>query len=208
MQGNFAFVANFSLSSSFTSVDLSDPRNPVVRASMPSSASGLLLDVTTQGRFAFGADVVFANGVPIIDISTPATPIGRAILDFSVFGDAGGAGIAVDSNFVYLTAEQGGVGTENGSTGDTRLYTGQYLALNDNAGIAPTVQITSPAPGATVIEGEVLPINVVATDDVTVVAVNFLVNGVVVSTDTSAPYPGHPHRAGRGLQPHAGRHGD
>jgi len=185
LSGNFAFVADFSRS--FTVVDLSNPTAPVVRASTPSATGGLLTDVAQAGRFAFGADVFFVNGVPIIDVSVPATPIPRAILDFSAFRDDNGTGVAVDDTFVYLTAEQSTI-TENGTTGNTRLYIGQYLALEDAAGIAPTVNITSPASGETVIEGATLPITVAATDDVTVAAVNLLVNGILVSTDTTAPY--------------------
>jgi hypothetical protein len=185
LNGNFAFIAD--TSSSFTVVDLSNPTAPVVRASTPSTTGGLLTDVVQAGRFAFGADVFFVNGVPIIDVSVPATPIPRAILDFSSFRDDNGTGIAVDGSFVYLTAEQGTI-TENGTTGNTRLYIGQYLALEDTAGITPTVSITSPASGETVVEGATLPITVAATDDVTVAAVNLLVNGILVSTDTTAPY--------------------
>ncbi|MBI3304702.1 MAG: hypothetical protein HYZ72_21775, partial [Deltaproteobacteria bacterium] len=54
--------------------------------------------------------------------------------------------------------------------------------------IPPTVRITSPATGDTVIEGSSLPITVEATDDIAVAAVNFVVNGEVVFTDTTAPY--------------------
>ncbi|MGH8103884.1 MAG: Ig-like domain-containing protein, partial [bacterium] len=187
VQGNFAFVADFSRS--FTVVDFSTPTMPVVRASTPSSTGGLLMDVTTQGRFAFGADVFFVNGVPIIDVSVPQTPTPRAILNFSSFRDDNGTGIAADSAFVYLTAQAQPSGiTENGTTADTRLYIGQYLALEDTAGIPPAVQITAPAPGAAVAEGDMLPITVAATDDVAVAGVNFIVNGQVVFIDTTAPY--------------------
>src|SRR3989442_9441872 len=82
------------------------------------------------GRFAFGADVFFVNGVPIINVSDPANPIPVAILDFRNFQDDNGTGIAADNNFVYLTAERG-FGTENGTVGDTRLYIGQYLTIED-----------------------------------------------------------------------------
>src|SRR5207244_7401739 len=62
------------------------------------------------------------------------------------------------------------------------------LAIEDRAGIPPMVRITSPADEETVIEGSTLPITVEATDDVTVGAVNLLVNGTSASTDTAAPY--------------------
>ena len=182
LSGNFAFVAAFF--GSLTVVDLSTPTAPVVRTS---TTGGVLNDVAQAGRFAFGADTFFVNGVPIFDVGTPATPILRAILDFSGIDDANGTGLAVDGTFVYLTAENGTI-TENGATGNTRLYIGQYLSLVDTAGIPPTASITSPAPGATVIEEATLPISVQAADDVTVAAVSLLVNGVLVATDTAFPY--------------------
>lgn len=174
VSGDFAFVAD--LSSSFTSVDIGNPASPAVRASTPRNTGGLLTDVALAGRFAFGADIFFVNDVPIIDVGSPANPIPRAMLNFRNFSDDEGTGIAVDSSFLYLTTDR------------NRLYIGQYLDLQDTAGIPPTVSITSPAPGDTVIERVTLPVSIQAEDDVTVTTVSFLVNGNVVSTDTSAPY--------------------
>ncbi len=174
LRDNYAFVADYS--SSFTSVDISDPANPIVKASTNRSLGGLLQDAALSGRFAFGADIFFVNGVPIIDVSTPDTPIPRAILDFSSFSDNDGTGIAVDSNYVYLT------------TSGRRLYIGQYLDITDNAGNPPTVNITAPLDGDSVVEDTTLPITVNAEDDVAVVAVNFMIDGLVIFTDTSAPY--------------------
>src|SRR5262249_51565620 len=130
-EGRFAFVAD--LGNSFTTVDLSDPRHPIVRATTLPSLGGLLVDVVLVGRFAFGADIFFVNGVPIIDVSTPSTPVPRAILNFSQFGDDNGTGIAADNQFVYLTTDR------------NRLLIGQYQAVEDTSGIPPAVQITSPA---------------------------------------------------------------
>ena len=174
---DFAFVADSS--SSFTSVDISDPSNPLVRDSTPRATGGLLVDVALAGRFAFGAEFFFVNGVPIIDVSVPESPVPRAILDFRNFRDDNGTGIAVDSSFVYLSANRGS---------SARLYIGQYLAIEDFEGIPPTVSITSPAPGDTVIEGETISITIDATDDVAVAAVDFVLDGEVVFTDTTAPY--------------------
>lgn len=158
VRDGFAFVADGA--SSFTSVDLSNPRVPTIRASTPSATGGLLTDVALVGRFGFGSDIFFVNGVPIIDISTPANPIPRAILDFRTFGDDNGTGIAVDSAFVYLTTDR------------NRLLVGQYLQIEDTAGRPPTVQIAAPSSGATAIEGGTLPVTVEATDDVAVNIVN------------------------------------
>ncbi len=50
----------------------------------------------------------------------------------------------------------------------------------------PTTSITSPADGATV--SATITISTTASDDVGVTQVQFLVDGVLLSTDTTAPY--------------------
>jgi hypothetical protein len=184
LKGTTALVADFSRS--LTPVDLSVPINPVPGVSTPSNTGGLLQDVVVSGNFSLGADALFVNGVPIADVSNPNTPIPRATLNFGNFRDDNGTGVAADGSFVYLTAERGI--TENGTTGDTRLYIGQYLAQEDRGGIAPNVQVTAPAADSTFIEGGGIPVTVGATDDVAVVAVTFTVDGQAVFTDTSFPY--------------------
>lgn len=173
LNGDFAFVAD--LTSSFTVVDLSDPVNPTVQTSTPRETGGLLEDVTQVDRFAFGADIFFVNGVPIINVENPGTPIPAAILDFGSFRDDNGTGIAADSNFVYLTA-------------NTRLYIGQYLSLDDTLGIPPVVSIASISGEPTLVEGETVTVEVEASDDITVVSVDLLVDDTGVATDTNAPY--------------------
>ena len=177
LNGMTAVVAD--RTNSMTTVDLTTPSSPQILASTPRANGGLLEDVALAGRFAFGADVFFVNGVPIVDISDPASPLPRAILNFSGFGDDNGKGIAVDSNFVYLTAARGN---------STRLLIGQYLELEDNFGVPPIARIVSPQPNDAVIEGSMLPITVEASDDIAVGSVDFLVDGDVVFTDTSIPY--------------------
>lgn len=184
LDGRFAFVAD--KARGLTSVDISDPSRPAVVAVTPSSLGGLLHDVVVANGFAFGADIFFVNGLPIIDIKAGATPLPRAILDFSFFRDDNGTGIAVDGAYVYLTA--GTAASENGSSGTTRLYVGQYVAAEDRAGVAPSVVLSSPGAGDEVIEGASLPITAEATDDVAVSSVSFFVNGTAVANDTSKPY--------------------
>lgn len=185
IQGNFAFVADFQ--NSTTSVDISSPSAPLVLSHiLDPNLGGFLLDIVLSGDFALAADVKFVNGIPITDISVPGSLIARAILNFPQRDD-NGMGIAADGNFVYLAADHNSL-SKFGSFGDSRLYIGQYLAQVDNKGIPPKASITSPTAGSTVIEGAKLPITVNATDDVAVAAVNFLVNGHVVFTATSAPY--------------------
>jgi hypothetical protein len=185
ISGNFVFLADFSRS--FTSVDLTNPSQPVLRASTTQSLGGLLEDVVVNGSIAAGADVFFVNGVPMIDVSNPASPQPRIILDFRNFRDDNGTGIAMDQSFVYLTAESGTI-SENGVNGTTRLYIGQYRNITDNLGIPPTVQITSPANGTQVIQGSTVTVTANATDDVAIAAVNFFVNGQLAFTTSTTPY--------------------
>src|SRR5262249_13646029 len=144
-------------------------------------------DVTRVGRFAIGADVFFFNGVPIIDVSDPANPIPRVVLNLSATQDDNGTGIAADGAFLYLTAQSGAL-TENGVTGTTRLYIGQYLALGDRAGGPPTVDGGAPVPGTPLVEGCPAPVRVTAVDDVAVASVSLLVDGAPAFADTSPPY--------------------
>jgi Bacterial Ig domain len=54
--------------------------------------------------------------------------------------------------------------------------------------VAPLVQLTSPADGATVARRSVVPIAATASDDVGVVKVEFWANGIRRCTDSEAPY--------------------
>jgi hypothetical protein len=184
LNGSIAYVANYQ--ASLRVVDISNPASPRVVGFTSQTLGGMLMDVASAPPFVFGADVFFVNGVPIVDATIPATPIARAILDFRAFRDDDGTGIAVDGSFVYMTASRGII--ENGTSGDTRLYIGQYRALEDLKGVAPTVTLTAPADAATFIEGETIAFTATAHDDVGVAAVSFLIDGAVVFTDTAAPY--------------------
>jgi len=183
VDGNIAYVADFT--GSLKVINFSTPTAPQVLATTSQSLGGILTDVAKAQDFIFGADVFFVNGVPIVNVSVPANPVVRARLDFPARDD-NGTGIAVDATYVYLTADSSI--QENGVNGDSRLYIGQYVVLEDRAGVPPFVSITSPSAGTTVIEGSTLAITVQATDDVQVAAVDFLVNGSVVFTDSAAPY--------------------
>ena len=188
-KGTIAYVAPFP--DSLQVVDFSVPSRPIIAGTTSLTLGGRLQDVAViqalGQTLAFGADVFFVNGVPITDVTVPTNPVSRAILDFRQFRDDNGHGIAVDSAFVYMTGEEGTI-SDNGVSGDTRLYIGQYLALEDTAGIPPTALISSPTAGATVIERQTVPVTVVATDDIAVASVSLSVNGQVVDTLTSPPY--------------------
>jgi hypothetical protein len=183
--GTVAYVADYV--NSTTSVDISNPAAPAVLSHITDpNLGGFLQDIVLSGNFALAADVKFVNGIPITDISNPSSLQARAILNFPQRDD-NGMGIAADGSYVYLATEHNNL-DKFGSFGDSRLYIGQYLALQDVKGIPPVVSITSPAGGSTVIQGATLPITVAATDDVAVAAVTFLVNGQAVFTATAPPY--------------------
>lgn len=175
LRGNIAFVAD--QIGSLTSVDISDPISPVIIDSMNQNQGGRLNDVALIDSLVFGADSNFNNGVPIINVSVPESLFLAGFLDFSQFRQfVDGTGIAVDSEFVYLTGD------------DNRLSIGRYLAPTDASEILPTVTITSPQPGEEFIEGAVLAASAEAADDVAVARVDFLVDGVVIGRDNVAPY--------------------
>jgi hypothetical protein len=178
-------VADFA--SSYTVVDARNPATPVLIASMPLDNSGRLMDVAVTDRLGFGADVFFVNGVPVTGIDDPTLPVPRSIIDFSGYHDDNGTGIAVDSNFVYLTAASNEI-TENGVAGTTRLYIAQYVSSDDTGGVPPTVAVEAPADDSTVIEGARVSIRIGAADDVTVAAVRLLIDNQIVATDLSPPF--------------------
>ena len=189
INGSFAFIAPYPESEEV--VDFSNPRAPVLVAETDPTLGGRLQDIlVTQlaGRpVTFGADVYFVNGVPIVDVSQPNSPVPLAILWFSNYRDDNGHGIDVDGSFVYMTGEEGNF-TDLGTTGDTRLYIGQYNKIVDNGGIPPTVQITYPTSATTLIQGSRITVTVAAVDDVAVAAVSLLVNGAVVATLANPDY--------------------
>ncbi|MCV2363189.1 Ig-like domain-containing protein [Paucibacter sp. DJ1R-11] len=184
LRGNAAFVADYA--NSMTSVDISNLAAPVLLSRTQQNLGGLLNNVVLSGNFALGADVFFVNGVPIVDITNPQTLQPRAILNFTARDD-NGMGIAVDDSFIYLVGDRGGL-SRGGSSGDSRLYIGQYQPRVDLAGVPPTAAITSPAAGSLVYEGAPLTVSVDAQDDITVTAVRFTVDDQTVFTSTSAPY--------------------
>ncbi|HEX3743971.1 MAG TPA: Ig-like domain-containing protein [Bryobacteraceae bacterium] len=189
VNGSAAFIADYP--NSMQVVDFSNPLAPAIVAMTADSLGGKLQDVVLRKLgvtpLTFGADVYFVNGVPIIDVTQPKSPVPLAILDFSGYRDDNGHGIDVDGSFVYMTAEQGNF-TDLGTSGDTRLYIGQYSKIVDSGGVPPTAQITFPTATATLIQGSQITVTVNATDDVAVAAVSFHLNGQTISTMSSPPY--------------------
>jgi hypothetical protein len=84
-----------------------------------------------------------------------------------------------------IYASFGGGGTHDPSAGTTTV-TAQSPSAQDT--VAPTVQITSPANGATVRRNAKITIAAAASDDIGVTRVVFSVNAQVKCTDTVAPW--------------------
>ena len=182
-EGTLAFVADYAMT--LRIVDFSNPTSPQIIGTPNGVQTGIPTDVAKVRDLVFVSDVLFVNGVSVTDVRSPSTPVHLARLDFPQRDD-NGTGIAVDHQFVYLTAERGI--TENGGSGDTALYIGQYLFAEDTGGVAPTVRLTSPTQQPTAVEGGLVRIAATATDDILVARVEFLVNGEVIATDTAEPY--------------------
>ncbi|HYK03237.1 MAG TPA: Ig-like domain-containing protein [Thermoanaerobaculia bacterium] len=182
--GTLAHVAAYT--GGYRIIDFTNPAAPIQIGSLPTQF--VPRDVEVAGRFAIFAEQLFPNAVPFVDILTPATPGLKGVINFSPLGDYAGTGIAVAGPYVYMTGESFVVGTDFGTTGNTRLFTGQYLPLEDLAGVPPDVTITSPVAGETYLEDTQLTFSADATDDVAVTQVQFFVNGAVAFVDTSAPY--------------------
>jgi hypothetical protein len=187
VSGTLAAVAAFTGGTHF--VDVTNPAAPVLRGTLPGGFGGLTpRDVEFGIGFAIVSDQVFPNAVGFIDFTDISNPVRRGILDFSQFGTFAGTGLATSGALVFKTGENFGISEENGVTGTTRLFIGQYLPLEDRAGVPPTVSLLPLSGGNTRIQGEHLTVSAEAFDDIAVASVNFLVNGTVVFTDTSAPY--------------------
>jgi hypothetical protein len=105
----------------------------------------------------------------------------------------GGAQRSASERFAIAvppSAEPGGVFTLVGRAvdGAGNPASSAPVSLQVVADLPPTVRLTAPSDGSEVLEGSTIAIAADAADDVGVVRVDFLVDGVVIATDTSAPY--------------------
>ena len=174
IRGDFVHVAGHS-ASRYTSVDARDPANPIISSSL---SDFYPFAVALSGDLAFFAEQLFVSAIPYVNIADPLTPLYQGAIDMSTYGDDDCHDVAADFNYVVCTVP--------GST--SRLYITQTRVLKDESGIPPTVQLTAPAAGAELFQDRPYRIKADASDDIRVAAVNFLVNGEVVFTDTAAPY--------------------
>ncbi len=191
--GNLAYVAAYT--GGMQIVDFSTPASP--RTLGGTQNLFVPRDVIVRGTTAICAEQLFPNAVPFVDVTDPNNPIFRAVIDLSSLGDYAGTGIDADQQYVYITGELFVVTRDFGDTGQTALMIAQYSSITDTAGIAPTVRITAPAAGATLISGSQMTISLDATDDVAVDFATVSLNGQALanlrqpfSTTIGVPAPG------------------
>jgi len=160
---------------SVTAVDVTNPDQPAISTSLPSSQSGIPVDIAAFGNIAITADISFGRAVPIINIGNPLTPV--QITYWTLLSAGVSSSIAVDISFGYLIVP---------AINTLRIL--KYQDIVDTSGVPPTISITSPPSGTPLIQGQTITLSATATDDVAVASVNFLVNGQVVSTTSAQPY--------------------
>jgi hypothetical protein len=139
VNGTLAAVAAYTGGARF--VDFSDPTNPDL---VGSTTDFVPRDVEFGGGYAVFAEQLFPNAVPFVDYSDFANPTLSGIINFSPLGDYAGTGIAVDGVFAYMTGESFIVGPENGASGNTRLFVGQFVPVEDDPEPIP---VPEPATG-------------------------------------------------------------
>ncbi|MGH9423142.1 MAG: Ig-like domain-containing protein, partial [Thermoanaerobaculia bacterium] len=123
------------------------------------------------------------------DVSNPQLPEGRDQLNWYAAGYSSATGIDIDSEYAYITADDNaGGGFEPHATGSTRLVVLRHTLVIDTHGVAPAVQIVSPANNATLITGSLVTLSANATDDVAVASVRFFINGNEFTTLKTAPF--------------------
>ncbi|MEM7350673.1 MAG: Ig-like domain-containing protein [Acidobacteriota bacterium] len=153
-------------------VDVADPANPRLRASgtLRFNALGVAARSTARGPIVGGSDNIFINSAPLFDEEL------RHLHTVDFPGDTTGRGIALGNGYGVVAG--GHLGIQVFSTDE----------VTDNRGEPPTVTLIEPTNGDEVVAGVVFDIRALATDDVEVATVEFLVEEVVVATDESEPW--------------------
>ena len=132
-------------------VNFSNPAAPVVVGNGPSSVAR---DFEMTGRLGVVANQVSPAAMAIYGLETPSSPIFRALVDLSSFGSFMGTGMAVDTQFAYMTAQVFVSTLDYGITGPSRLLIGRLIEVQDDLGVPPTVTLTLPVAGDTLFGGQ------------------------------------------------------
>ncbi|HYH87460.1 MAG TPA: Ig-like domain-containing protein [Pyrinomonadaceae bacterium] len=177
-RGTLAYVAG--TSGGLIIVDYSTPSSPFIagRHTLPANGAFFPNDIELAGNFVLAAETRFTNAIPIDDVSNPTNPVYRGALDFTSSGNFDGRGIALDPLYVYMTAV--------GST--SRIFIAQYQT-GDTQGVPPTVTMTAPTAGQTLLEGQTVTLAANAADDVGLLGVQFTSGGANAGAfSATAPY--------------------
>ena len=148
-----------------------------------------------------------ANALPTVSITSPADGTGfitgSTINIDATAADADGSVVSVgffrngtlistDNSSPYTASYTGAVGTDvltavaTDDQGGTRTSTAVTITIASNP--PPSCSITAPTAGASFVTGDAVNITANATDNGSVTQVEFFVDGVLLSTDNTAPY--------------------
>jgi alpha-tubulin suppressor-like RCC1 family protein len=184
ISGKFVYLAAYT--SGAVVVDITNPAHPT---SVANPIDFYPRDVELAPPLALYADVKYVDAIPYVNIADPRTAAFQGIIDLSSLGDYNETGIAVDTQFAYVTAESVLTGSDFGTSGDTVLMIAQYRQVNDTAGIPPTVALLDPtSQTAPYYSGETISVQASAADDVAVGVVELYVNGTLAGDDFQPPY--------------------
>jgi hypothetical protein len=136
-----------------------------------------------------------ANGASFItgstvNIAATAADAGGSIASVAFFID--GVLLSTDNTAPYTASYVPTIGSDAITAVATDNEGGQTTSTAVNITVAnnppPSVAITAPTTGASFITGAIVNITATATDNGSVTGVEFLVDGVVISTDNTSPY--------------------
>ena len=175
-RGRRAYRAYAGPSPAITVLDTTLADNPVVVGT--SQGFHFLKDLVLEDRFAVAADTYYLNAVPIFDVGTD-TPALAGIIPFA--GTVESYSVAARAGLAFL-------GASDWQMTAGRIFIGRYLRLVDDAGIAPTVSITTPAADSSVPERQWVVAEIAAGDDVAVRSVELFRDGVSVGKAYASPY--------------------
>jgi hypothetical protein len=178
LRGGYAYIAAYT--GGLQIIDLRSPAAPVVAGAIPDQFAPR--DVILADQFAVLAEQMFPNAIPFVDVRIAAEPVFRGIIDLSPLGDYAATGIDITERYVFLTEESYAVWQDYGTSGDTRLFIGEYQSFTDTAGVKPTVRIVSPVATDSLVRESQAIAMIEASDDVAVAQIVLSVDGQSVAT--------------------------
>lgn len=183
IKDDFVYVASYT--SGYRVVNFSDPKNPQV---VTFGDDFFPRDVAVTDGLALFAEQLFPNAITYLNIRNPNDAFFQGTIDLSSMGDYAGTGISLDSRYAFVTGENFIVEDDYKADGVSSLMVAQYRELGDSKRKAPVVEVVNPSEGEELVEATKAYVEVDAIDDVAVDYVRFIVDGVEVGRDSSAPY--------------------